>query len=84
LVRRLPKLEAGFLERTTGFEPATPTLVAEAFGATKGVTIPSTPGQTIFAYTAEPNSPSQDTLNLLASWTSKPDQVSVVQADEEA
>ena len=38
---------------------------------------------TIFAYTAEPNSPSHDALNLLASWTSTPDLVSAV-AEEEA
>ncbi len=45
--------------------------------------LPADPGQTIFAYTAEPNSPSHDALNLLASWTSTPNQVSAVQAEEE-
>jgi transcriptional regulator with XRE-family HTH domain len=46
--------------------------------------LPADPGLTIFAYTAEPNSPSHDALNLLASWTSTPDQVSAVPAEEEA
>src|SRR4249920_3114105 len=40
--------------------------------------LPAEPGLTIFAYTAEPNSPSRDALNLLASWTSTPDLVSAV------
>jgi transcriptional regulator with XRE-family HTH domain len=35
----------------------------------EGLELPGDPGQTIFAYTAEPNSSSQDALNLLASWT---------------
>ena len=30
---------------------------------------PGDPGQTIFVYIAEPNSPSQEALDLLASWT---------------
>jgi transcriptional regulator with XRE-family HTH domain len=46
--------------------------------------LPADPGRTIFAYTAEPNSPSHDALNLLASWISTPDQVSAVPAEEEA
>jgi len=46
--------------------------------------LPADPGLTIFAYTAEPNSPSHDALNLLASWTSTPDRVSAVPAEEEA
>jgi transcriptional regulator with XRE-family HTH domain len=46
--------------------------------------LPADPGLTIFAYTAEPNSPSHDALNLLASWTSTPNQASAVPAEEEA
>jgi transcriptional regulator with XRE-family HTH domain len=45
--------------------------------------LPADTGQTLLVYTAEPNSPSHDALNLLASWTSTPDQVSAVHADEE-
>jgi transcriptional regulator with XRE-family HTH domain len=37
--------------------------------AYEGLELPGDPGQTIFAYTAEPNSASQEALNLLASWT---------------
>jgi hypothetical protein len=29
---------------------------------------PADPGLTMFAYSAEPNSPSEDALKLLASW----------------
>jgi hypothetical protein len=36
----------------------------------------------MLVYTAEPNSPSQEALDLLASWTSTPNQVSSVQADD--
>jgi hypothetical protein len=32
------------------------------------------PGLRLNAYTAEPGSPSQDALNLLASWTAAPDE----------
>jgi transcriptional regulator with XRE-family HTH domain len=37
--------------------------------AFEGFELPGDPGQTVFAYTAEPNSASQEALNLLASWT---------------
>jgi transcriptional regulator with XRE-family HTH domain len=46
--------------------------------------LPADPGLTIFAYTAEPNSPSHNALSLLASWSSTPDHVSAVPAEEEA
>ena len=45
-------------------------LVGDLTLAYEGLDLPGDPGQTIFAYTAEPNSPSHDALNLLASWTS--------------
>jgi PAS domain-containing protein len=35
----------------------------------EGFDLPGDPGQTIYAYSAEPNSASQEALNLLASWT---------------
>jgi len=38
----------------------------------------------MLVYTAEPGSPSQEALNLLASWTSAPSHGSAVPADEEA
>jgi hypothetical protein len=40
-------------------------------------------GQTMIVYTAKPNSPSDEALNLLASWTSTPDQVTAVRGAEE-
>jgi MmyB-like transcription regulator ligand binding domain len=43
--------------------------------------IPADPGLTIVAYTAEPDSPSLQPLNLLASWTSTPDQASSGKAE---
>jgi len=45
-------------------------IVGDLTLAYEGLELPGDPGQTIFAYTAEPNSPSHDALNLLASWTS--------------
>jgi len=45
--------------------------------------LPGDPGQTLLVYTAEPNSPSQQALNLLASWTSTQDPVVAVDAPEE-
>jgi hypothetical protein len=38
----------------------------------------------MLVYTAEPDSPSQEALNLLASWTLAPNEVSAVPASEEA
>jgi len=54
------------------------TLTYEAFE------LPADTGQRMLVYTAEPDSPSQDALNLLASWTSTHNQVSADHADEEA
>src|SRR6266542_2260434 len=53
------------------------TLTYEAFE------LPADTGQRMLVYTAEPDSPSQAALNLLASWTSTPNQVSADHADEE-
>lgn len=50
--------------------------------AYEALVLPGDPGQTIFAYTAEPNFPSQDALNLPASWTWAPDRVCAVQTNE--
>ncbi|HYG72194.1 MAG TPA: transcriptional regulator, partial [Actinomycetota bacterium] len=50
--------------------------------AYEALELPGDTGQTIFAYIAEPNSPSHDALQLLASWTSTADHVSVVHGDE--
>jgi transcriptional regulator with XRE-family HTH domain len=45
--------------------------------------LPADPGQTMIVYTAEPNSPSHEALNLLASWTSAVGQVTAIRGDEE-
>jgi transcriptional regulator with XRE-family HTH domain len=45
--------------------------------------LPGDPGQTLLVYTAEPNSPSQQALNLLASWTSTHDPVVAFDAQGE-
>jgi hypothetical protein len=45
--------------------------------------LPADPGQTIFVYTAEPNSASHEALNLLASWAATtPAQVSAQSPDD--
>ena len=44
--------------------------------------LPGDPGQTIFVYLAEPNSSSQEALDLLASWTTTPAHASAAQVDD--
>jgi len=46
--------------------------------------LPADSGQVLIALTVEPNSSSQDALNLLASWAATPDEISPVPVDEEA
>ena len=46
--------------------------------------LPADPGHVLIALTAEPNSSSQDALNLLASWAATPDEVSAVPVEEDA
>jgi transcriptional regulator with XRE-family HTH domain len=50
----------------------------------EGLELPGDPGQTIFAYMAEPNSASQEALNLLASWTATSSSISVADSEQEA
>ena len=45
--------------------------------------LPADPGQTIVAYTAEPDSPARHALDLLASWASTPDQAPAVTTDSD-
>jgi transcriptional regulator with XRE-family HTH domain len=43
--------------------------------------LPADPGLTIVAYTAEPDSPAREALDLLASWTATPDHPPAVTTD---
>jgi len=45
--------------------------------------LPGDGGQRILVYTAEPDSPSQEALNLLASWSATPDHAPVEEVREE-
>jgi len=53
-------------------------LVGERFGelalAFDALSLPADPGLTLTVYTAEPGSPAQEKLHLLASWSAMPDQ----------
>jgi hypothetical protein len=52
--------------------------------AYEALELPGDPGQTMFAYIAEPNSASHEALDLLASWTATSSEVSIADADQEA
>ncbi len=49
-----------------------------------GMELPADPGLTIFTYTAEPGSRSEEALNLLASWAATHDQPETAPATNEA
>jgi transcriptional regulator with XRE-family HTH domain len=46
--------------------------------------LPGDPGQTIFVYLAEPNSPSHEALSLLASWTTTLAHASAAKVDDDS
>jgi transcriptional regulator with XRE-family HTH domain len=46
--------------------------------------LPADPGQSLLTYTAEPGSPTQDALNLLASWGATDDSLSAPESTSEA
>jgi len=46
--------------------------------------LPNDPDQRILVYAAEPGSPSQEAMNLLASWAATPDEPTTVPADRSA
>lgn len=52
--------------------------------AYEALELPGDPGQTIFAYIAEPNSASQEALNLLASWTTTRAHTAVSEGENDA
>ena len=57
-------------------------IVGELTLAYEALEIATDPGQRLLIYTAEPNSPSQEALNLLASWTSTPTDTSTTDISE--
>jgi transcriptional regulator with XRE-family HTH domain len=58
-------------------------LVGDLTLAYEALELPADPGQMILIYTAEPDSPSHDALNLLSSWTSTPDPADAVHAEDD-
>ena len=58
-------------------------LVGDLTLAYEALELPADPGQRILVYAAEPGSPSQEALNLLASWTLTPAETSTVDAEDE-
>jgi transcriptional regulator with XRE-family HTH domain len=68
----------------TGIKKLYHPVVGELELAFEGLELPGDPGQTIFAYTAEPNSASQEALNLLASWTATSSSISVADSEQDA
>jgi transcriptional regulator with XRE-family HTH domain len=58
-------------------------LVGDLTLAYEALELPGDTGQRILVYTAEPNSPSHHALNLLASWSSTPNEFSATEAGDE-
>jgi transcriptional regulator with XRE-family HTH domain len=65
----------------SGVQPFHHPLVGDLTLNYDALELPADPGQTIVAYTAEAGSPAQQALDLLASWTSTPDQTPTVTSD---
>jgi transcriptional regulator with XRE-family HTH domain len=64
----------------SGVQPFHHPLVGDLTLDYDALEIPADPGQTIVAYTAEPGSPSQQALSLLASWAATQDETPPVTA----
>ena len=67
----------------SGVQPFRHPLVGELTLSYDALELPADPGQTIVAYTTEAGSPAQQALELLASWTSTPDQAPAVPSDSD-
>jgi MmyB-like transcription regulator ligand binding domain len=65
----------------SGAQPFHHSLVGDLTLDYNALELPADPGLTIVAYTADPGSPAQQVLDLLASWASTPDQAPAVTAD---
>jgi transcriptional regulator with XRE-family HTH domain len=57
----------------SGVQPFHHPVVGDLDLAFDALEVPADSGQTIVAYTAQPGSPSEEKLNLLASWSATPD-----------
>ena len=51
--------------------------------ADEALDLPGDAGQRVFVYTAEPGTPSQEALDLLASWSSAPSERSATEPAED-
>ena len=51
--------------------------------AYEGLALPADPGQTLITFTAEPGSPSQQALTILASWAASSTPATHDRADED-
>jgi transcriptional regulator with XRE-family HTH domain len=67
----------------SGVQPFHHPLVGDLTLNYDALELPADPGQTIVAYTAEPDSPAQQALDLLSSWTATPDQAPAVTSDSD-
>jgi transcriptional regulator with XRE-family HTH domain len=65
----------------SGVQPFHHPLVGDLTLDYDALELPADPGLTIVAYSAEPGSPARHALDLLASWTSTPDQAPAAIAD---
>lgn len=62
----------------SGVQPFHHPLVGDLTLNYDALELPADPGQTIVAYTADPGTPAQQALDLLANWTSSPDHAPAV------
>jgi transcriptional regulator with XRE-family HTH domain len=65
----------------SGVQPFRHPLVGDLTLDYDALELPADPGLTIVAYTAEPDSPAREALDLLASWTATPDHPPAVTTD---
>ena len=67
----------------SGVQPFHHPLVGDLTLNYDALELPADPGLTIVAYTAEPDTPAQHALDLLASWTSTPGETPAVTSDHD-
>jgi transcriptional regulator with XRE-family HTH domain len=67
----------------SGVQPFHHPLVGDLTLDYDALELPADPGQTIVAYSAEPGSPAQQALDLLASWTATPGEATAIPSDHD-